>query len=403
MSSILDNSGKMAEEAKPSGRKRGRPRTVTDDQEVPERRRKQLRLAQQAYRKRKETTIGNLQTRVRELEAGIEDISNSFLSFSDLLIEDQLVSQYPHIASALQTIIQQCVSLAKAGTDEPTEGAIIRTKKQPEASDNNTAPNPAPDRAYSETSTDVEDVIRSVATNWADPPTPPYQDQSVLPFGLIHMSSPAIEIPYLTPPLSSSPGSLDFFSGNTQPGRPWNIAQRLVQACCQNGYRLLVETPNHPSIQTIFGSTLSLAERNRKISAFYAVTQDKTGELVDTKANVLHTLRANMDILSDGQLQIPSRIWQIAFGSENGGHMDANEVQQYLCDKRVIFQNFPGATGQRDYTVSLTVDMPTFIKLLSVDAFCVGNGPTFQRQSVEKALRLATVDVPWDLDKLCAI
>jgi hypothetical protein len=41
--------------------------------------------------------------------------------------------------------------------------------------------------------------------------------------------------------------------------------------------------------------------------------------------------------------------------------------------------------------------------VLSVDAVCVGNGPSFRRQSVERALRLATIDVPWDLDKLCDI
>jgi hypothetical protein len=326
-----------------------------------QRRRKQLRLAQQAYRKRKETTIGNLQTRVHELEAGIEDISHSFLSFSNLLIEDKLLSQYPHIASALQTIIQQCVSLAKAGSDDSTEGTIARIEKQPEIADNNTAPNLVVDKAYSETSTDVEDIIRSASTNWADPPTPPYQDQSILPFGIV-MSSPTVQYPYLTPPLSNSPGALAFFPDNIQPERQWNIAQRLVRACCQNGYRLLVDTPNHRKVQNIFGCTLSLAERNRMISSFYAVMQDKTSELVDMKADVLHALRSNMNIFSGEQLQISSRIWQIALESQTGGYMDANGVQQYLCDKKVIFQNFPDASGRPEYSVSLAVDMATFIK-----------------------------------------
>ncbi|KAJ5582920.1 hypothetical protein N7535_001540 [Penicillium sp. DV-2018c] len=353
MSSILNNSEKMAEGvAKPTGRKRGRPRTVTDEQEVPE----------QAYRKRKETTIGNLQNRVRELEAGIGEISNSFLSFSDLLIEDQLVSQYPHIASALQTIIQQCVSLAKAASDEATEGALIRTERKPVTADNNTTPNSGPDKAYSDTSTDVEEIIQTATTNWADPSTPPYQDQSMLPFGLVMSSSPAVQVPYLTPPLSNSPGALDFFSGNTQPERQWNVAQTLVRTCSLNGYRLLVDSPTHPRVREIFGSTLSLPERNRKISTFYAVTQDKTGELVNLKANVLRNLRASIDMFSDEPLQLPSRVLEITLQSENGGYMDANEVQQYLCDKRVIFQNFPDTSGHPDYTVSLAFDMPTFIR-----------------------------------------
>ncbi|KAJ5616745.1 hypothetical protein N7537_001859 [Penicillium hordei] len=395
----------MGEEtAKPSGRKRGRPRTVTNEQEVPERRRKQLRLAQQAYRKRKETTIGNLQNRVHELETGIEDISQSFLSFSSLLIEEQLLSQYPHIASALQNITQQCVSLAKAGSDDPSEGALplVRAAKEFQITDNNTASSPVPDNAYSEASTDAEDITRSVATRWPAPPTPPYESRSVFPFGFV-MPSPPVQFPqfpHITPPLSNSP-SLDLFSRNITPDRQWNIAQRLVRTCCQGGYRLLVDSPNSPAAQRVFGSVLSLSERNRMITAFYAVMQDKTGVLTEPKAHVLHSLQTNINMFSNEQLQLPSKIWQIALESASGDWMDASGVQGYLRAKRVILDNFPDSSGRLDYTVSASLDETAFIKCLSKEGICVGNGPVFQRQSVEKALRLATIGGPWDFDNLC--
>ncbi|KAJ5383961.1 hypothetical protein N7517_001872 [Penicillium concentricum] len=391
----------MGEEiAKPSGRKRGRPRTVTDDQEVPERRRKQLRLAQQAYRKRKETTIGNLQNRVHELETGIENISHSFLSFSNLLIEDQILLQYPHIASALQNITQQCVSLAKAGSDEPTEEALplVRAAKESRVTNNNTAQTPVLD-AYSEASTDAEDIIQSAATSWPSPPTPPYQDQSILPFDLV-MASPTVQFPYITPPLSNS-STLDLPSSNITPGRQWNIAQRLVRTCCQNGYRLLIDNPHHSTVQHIFGSVPSLSERNSLISGFYAVLQDKTGDLTDRKTNVFHALRSSMNIFSGEQLQISSRTWQIALESASGEWLDAIGVQRYLRDKRAIIENFRDSSGRFDYSVSSSLDIATFIKFLSKEAICVGNGPGFRRQSVEKALRLATISLPWDFDNLC--
>ncbi|KAI2742875.1 hypothetical protein DTO013E5_4998 [Penicillium roqueforti] len=381
--------------AKPSGRKRGRPRTVTDDQEVPERRRKQLRLAQQAYRKRKETTIGNLQNRVHELETGIENISQSFLSFSSLLIEEQLLSQYPHIASALQTITQQCVSLAKAGSDDPTEGALtlVRAAKDSQATNNNSA-------AYSEASTDAEDIIRSAAMGWPGPPTPPYQSQSILPFDLA-MSSPTVQFPHITPPLSNSPSTLDLLSSNIVPDRQWNIAQRLVRTCCQGGYRLLIDNPNSPAVPHIFGSVLSLPERNRMISGFSDVIQDKTGALTDHKANVLHALQSNMNTFTNEQLQVSSKIWQIALESASGEWLDAIGVQGYMRDKRAIFENMPDSSGRLEYSVSPSIDMTTFIKSLAKEAICVGNGPAFRRQSVERALRLATMNVPWDFENLC--
>ncbi|OQE47288.1 hypothetical protein PENCOP_c001G08118 [Penicillium coprophilum] len=392
----------MGEEiSKPSGRKRGRPRTVTDDQEVPERRRKQLRLAQQAYRKRKETTIGNLQNRVNELETGIENISHSFLSFSNLLIEDQILSQYPHIASALQNITQQCVSLAKAGSDETTEEALplARAAKESRVTNNNTAQTPVLDNTCSEASTDVEDILQPAATRWPSPPTPPYQDQPILQFDLV-TSSPIVQFPYITPLLSDS-STLDLFPSNITPDRQWNVAQRLVRTCCQNGYRLLVNSPDNFAVHRIFGSVLSLSERNSMISGFYAILQDKTGDLIDRKTNVFHSLRSSMNMLSGEQLQVSSRTWQIALESASGEWLDASGVQKYLRDKRVIVDSFRDSSGHLDYSVSSSLDIATFIKFLSKEAICVGNGPGFRRQSVEKALRLATISLPWEFENLC--
>ncbi|EKV06320.1 BZIP transcription factor, putative [Penicillium digitatum] len=389
--------------AKPSGRKRGRPRTVTNEQEVPERRRKQLRLAQQAYRKRKETTIGNLQNRVHELETGIENISQSFLSFSSLLIQEQLLSQYPQVASALQNIIQQCVSLAKAGSDDPTDGAlpVVQAAKESQITNNNTAPTPVLDNKHSETSTDAENIIRPAATRWPGPPTPPYQGQSTLAIDLV-MSPATVQFPQITSP-SSNPPTLDLLSSSIAPERQWNLAQRLVRTCCQGGYRILIDNPNSPAVLRIFGSIPSPSARNRLISGFHDVMQDKTGVLTDHKANVLHALQSNMAIFSNEQLQVPSKTWQIALESASGAWMDASGVQGYLRDKRVIFENFLDSSGRFDYSVSSSLDLTAFVKFLSKEAICVGNGPVFRRQSVEKALRLATVSVPWDFDNLCEL
>ncbi|KAJ5991366.1 hypothetical protein N7499_012026 [Penicillium canescens] len=399
----------MEDKPKPSvGRKRGRPRTVTDDQEVPERRRKQLRLAQQAYRKRKENTIGALQNRVHELENGIESLGQSFLSFSSILLEEQLLSQYPQIAVALQDITRQCVSLAKTGSDEWVEGALVRPTiakdapvKTATTPDNDTRQVSIFDIPTSDTSTDVEDIIRSAAKSWPGPPTPPYQDQAVLPFGIV--MPPPTDLFSYTPPLSSSSLTDETDSNTILLDHHWTIAQRLVRTCCHMGYRLLVDQPNHDRIPEIFGSALSTVERNRLISGFYAVTQDKTGAVTDVKANVLSFLRASMENFSEGQLQLSSRVRQIALESASDSWMDANGVQKYLREKRYIVDDFSGSSGRLGYSVSSSLDLPAFIKALSGDSVCVGYGPTFRRQSVEKALHTATLNVSWGFDNICDI
>ncbi|KAJ5776586.1 uncharacterized protein N7511_001597 [Penicillium nucicola] len=388
------------------GRKRGRPRTVTDEHEVPERRRKQLRLAQQAYRKRKETTIDNLQNRVLELEQGIESLGQSFLSFSSLLLEEQLLSQYPQIASALQSITQQCVSLAKAGSDEPDESAVARMADAKDVPVKTaTTPDDDPrqlsilDIPTSDSSTGVEEIMRSATKIWPGPPTPPYQDQSVLPFGIV--MSPAD--PFYSPPLSITPSSDGPGTNAIILDHQWTIAQRLVRTCCHQGYRLLIDQPNHPRVPEVFGSVLSVPERNRLLSGFYAVTQDKTGTMTDVKANVLSFLKASMDNFPEDQMQLSSRVWQIALESQTGAWMDAEGVQKLLRERRYLTDDFTGASGRLGYTVSPSLDEAAFIRALALDPICVGYGPVFRRQSVEKALRVATVNVTWGFDEICDI
>lgn len=148
------------------------------------------------------------------------------------------------------------------------------------------------------------------------------------------------------------------------PARQWDIAQRIVRTCSELGYRLLIDNPNSSIVQHIFGSALSLSQRNRLISAFYAVMQEDTGVLTDPKANVLHALLSghNMNTCLDEQLQISSRTWQIALESASGEWMDAIGVQRYLRDKKAIFENFPGSPRPRGYSVSSSLDMTAFIK-----------------------------------------
>lgn len=232
----------------------------------------------------------------------------------------------------------------------------VKTATSP---DDNTSHVSILDVPTSDTSADVEELIRSAGKSWPGPPTPPYHDQSLLPFGIV--VSPHTD-PFYTPPLSSSSLTDELNSETMIPDNQWTIAQRLVRTCCHNGYRLLVDHPSHPRIPEVFGSMLSTPERNRLISGFYSTTQDKTGALTDVKANVLSFLRASMDNFSEEQLQLSSRVWQVALESSSDAWMDANGVQKYLRERRYITDDFSGSSGRLGYTVSPSFDVPVFIK-----------------------------------------
>ncbi|THY36696.1 hypothetical protein D6D01_00198 [Aureobasidium pullulans] len=73
------------EESEPNNdenKKRGRPRLDTQDESAADRRRTQIRVAQRAYRQRKENTIDELRKQVEELQGTIQSMNQSFSHFS---------------------------------------------------------------------------------------------------------------------------------------------------------------------------------------------------------------------------------------------------------------------------------------------------------------------------------
>ncbi|PGH10164.1 hypothetical protein AJ79_05519 [Helicocarpus griseus UAMH5409] len=96
-----------------SSRKRGRPRLDTRDETAAERRRTQIRLAQRAYRSRKDAAISVLNQRVAELEDTVEQMARSFLTFNDEAMDSDLLSSRPELAQQLRRVTERFISLTK--------------------------------------------------------------------------------------------------------------------------------------------------------------------------------------------------------------------------------------------------------------------------------------------------
>ncbi|KAL2009288.1 hypothetical protein VTN00DRAFT_7482 [Thermoascus crustaceus] len=95
-----------------ASKKRGRPRLETRDKTAAERRRTQIRLAQRAYRLKKETTISALNKRVTELEQTIKEMNKSLLAFNDQVIDSGLLAAQPELAQQLRCTTERSLSLA---------------------------------------------------------------------------------------------------------------------------------------------------------------------------------------------------------------------------------------------------------------------------------------------------
>lgn len=94
-------------------KQRGRPRLDTLDETAADRRRTQIRLAQRAYRMRKETTISALKKKIAQLEDTIEQMNQSFVHFSDNAMESGVLNGSPELAQQLRATTKQFLQLAK--------------------------------------------------------------------------------------------------------------------------------------------------------------------------------------------------------------------------------------------------------------------------------------------------
>ncbi|KAK1144792.1 hypothetical protein N8T08_004803 [Aspergillus melleus] len=383
----------------PAPRKRGRPRAGTDNEQGPERRRKQLRVAQQVYRKRKDTTIANLQSRVQEFESGIKDLSESFLSFSDLLLEAGILQNQPCVTAALQKITQQCVSLARSGCDE--------TEQAPAA--------PADvSRSMSPTPSNTQDIISNhnplitqldswpiigdafqpssdLAAQWPRlsqlPPTPPFQEQAILPFGIV---SPSPNTPFSSIPSPTLNFPTIVSTDSLLKQGHWTLSHRLVRQCCETGYYLLTRSSaDDPRVIAIFGKRLTIDERDRFIFGFFANMHDEMGDTVELSAKVLSSRRSSY---SPEQLTVSSRTWQIVNESGADEWMDASAVQRLIQQRGIYIQDPSSPLSSPRFNSAPQLNAASFTKYLSLGPICLGRGPAFRKRDVEKAIRLATVD-----------
>ncbi|KAK3291349.1 uncharacterized protein B0H64DRAFT_446577 [Chaetomium fimeti] len=99
-------------------RARGRPRLDTKDETAADRRRTQIRLAQRAYRNRKENAIQTLEKKVQGLKDTNEEMSNAFMQLHDFALGSGLLDQLPEFGRQLRETTERFLSLAREASDD---------------------------------------------------------------------------------------------------------------------------------------------------------------------------------------------------------------------------------------------------------------------------------------------
>ncbi|KAI1121050.1 hypothetical protein F5Y10DRAFT_109854 [Nemania abortiva] len=130
----------QAEPAEEIKRARGRPRLLGtgDQQDMKERRKEQIRVAQRKYRKSKETAITDLEAKVAELEASNAEINDTFKSLLvDYADKNAISTQIPELGRRLRqfqaVLNQRCSEAANPNSDEASPDAKLPASGNPQS------------------------------------------------------------------------------------------------------------------------------------------------------------------------------------------------------------------------------------------------------------------------------
>ncbi|KIM94031.1 hypothetical protein OIDMADRAFT_184511 [Oidiodendron maius Zn] len=102
----------------PGLKPRGRPRVIAEDKTAADRRRTQIRVAQRAYRERKEKTILFLKKRTQELRRLQEATRTISINLYEFAIRQNLSQREPEFCRELRSSIESILALTEASTDD---------------------------------------------------------------------------------------------------------------------------------------------------------------------------------------------------------------------------------------------------------------------------------------------
>ncbi|KAM0245855.1 hypothetical protein ACHAQJ_010439 [Trichoderma viride] len=275
-------------------RSRGRPRLDTKDETAADRRRTQIRLAQRAYRHRKDTAITTLEQKVKDLEASNEAMSKEFTKFYDIILAEGIFDIAPHAAPRLRLIADRLLRISSmvgssSMTSPESEDSIMAkptaARKGPNDVSMHHGPQTSgmgePDLTSSVYSTaqhhpgsfNYEVIAQATPNNASFPFFASIESTSSQPTGSYLGNSMTSPSPY---PRLSPPTSFGFHERS--------FSRRLQKTTLEGGLKLAtMKNPPPEQYATVFGFCLLFESRDSIIRRLAAGLKKVQSESLDWK------------------------------------------------------------------------------------------------------------------------
>ncbi|OGM45873.1 hypothetical protein ABOM_006043 [Aspergillus bombycis] len=355
-------------------RKRGRPRKALGawlEKSKKERRRTQVRLAQRAYRSRKEASVELLNKHVAQLEAAAQKMSESVIRLSDILLQSRVLTSHPELAKRLRETVHICLSSAKGIGDE---GSLNNATHDERSRLSSLAP--------------ISPGLLVLSEAESPGPLPTIQP------------SPSL--------LRYHPSSLFFFKpGDVAVMEVSNFIEQLRIACLYEGllildnssvplttlkrpFRLLLSLFTRASITSIFRTALHARLNKKSYMNFKEVPSclPSHPEQPSTQSHRTESQSALDQPQPTGNSPLPSFNPQ-TLREIGGDWFDVQELANYLQESNArLFVRPPKNMGNS--SSQSVVNAQALIVALVNKAMCLGHSPGFRRSDVEQAIRICT-------------
>lgn len=268
-----------------------------------QRRRTQIRLAQRAYRNRKDTAITTLEQKVKDLEQVNENMGKEFMSFYDFVLSQGMLDGAPEVARRLNDTTRKFLTFGRKSNEDGSK-EDSDPSPPPEAPE---APEVSRQRQDSKISSGASSYSRDRHSNSSNPQIQSRSstDTNSVPAHSSSMSSfmPPSAMPYEvitqpTPenasfPVFNSQGQVPFFdnsfsfspfpaipSPNSYAFQERSFGRRLQRATLEAGLRLVsMANPPPHRYAAVFGFCLLFEPREaiiRRISTSLSKSQEET-------------------------------------------------------------------------------------------------------------------------------
>ncbi|KAL2827589.1 hypothetical protein BDW59DRAFT_56172 [Aspergillus cavernicola] len=350
----------------------GRPRRSTQpalDKGLKDRRRAQVRIAQQAYRARNQANITALQRRVAQLETALESMGEAVVSFSGALVESDVLTSYPHVADRLRDTVQTCLALARHG-----EGEHLEDHGSEEIPRIHTPPDELGMSGFD--SRVFSHLVDPTLSGSREAFHAAYRSGRLFPFGLDNIAS-RMEVPAFVEQLRIACLYQGFLVLNN-PSIPLDVLRRP--------FRLLLSLVTREAITLFFRDRLHARLAKRQAEGFSEIPGFKLGGAGTHYPGVF----IQPQDIGLQQPQAPEGYTLSAFSPEvqqelDGDWFDVHDLEGYLREKEVSLM-IPQYSTSLHSSPRRVVDAVDLTAALLRKGICLGYSPGFKRSDVESAI-----------------